>query len=326
MLVQAKIVFTFNKLFYDLLHDVKEASSELRSIVKKTYKVKDMTNPSNFESFLGSLPDAVVSIAASSDQFTKLVTDTECSNVEVFKGVTVGDISKVLDHNTLASYLYCFIILAHVYDTTTDEVASSEEASDTLFDTVMGVVSGIQHKQNVDNLMEEILDDEIKNTLINLKGVMNLKPVNANTDKDNNDTNAANANANEPELPPGFENIANMLENSKIASLAKEITDDIDLSKIKVDKPEDMFKVIADQNIMGEIIGKVGNKIQQKLQHGDIKQEDFVKEAMSMLGSMKGNPLFANVMKSMNQGEMRKMSTRERLRKKYEQKNTSSHA
>ena len=298
------------------MQDAKEGSDTVKASVKKHYKVKDMTNEANFEAFMASLPDAAVQHASSKTAGADIVKHESFKNVEVFKNVTVSDLAGFIDQQTLASYLYCFILLIHVYDAVVAESESSDGedtgSASTLFDTVMAAISGVQHKQDVTHLLDEILDDDIKQTIVNLKSVMNIKPT-AEAQESHN-----------PDMPAGLEGLANMLENSKIANLAKEITDDIDLSKIKVDKPEDMFKVIADQNIMGDIIGKVGNKIQQKLQQGDIKQEDFVKEAMGMLGSMKGNPMFANIMKTLNTGEMQKMSTRDRLRKKYEQKRSQA--
>jgi len=43
----------------------------------------------------------------------------------------------------------------------------------------------------------------------------------------------------------------------------------------------------------GNIIGKVGEKIQKKIASGEINQQDLLNEAMSMLGSM-GNNMFMN--------------------------------
>lgn len=336
MLLDAKIVFTFNKLFYDLVRDAKESSADIKAVVKKHYKVKDLTSNANFEAFLGAVPEEVLTAAARPGAGSTLLKTPALTSMEIFKGgVTVGQVAAAgLDANTLASYIYCFILLAHVYDAATKDTSensnndadadadgndSDTEAADTLFEAVMSAISCIQHKQDVTLILDQIIDDDIKNTLVNLKEVMALKvdtPANANASSDTSNS----ASSSEPMLPPGMEGLANMLEGSKIADLAKEITADIDLSKINVERPEDMLKVITDQNIMGDIIGKVGGKIQQKMQSGEIRQEDFVKEAMGMLGGMKNNPMFANIMKQFNPGEMKKMSTRDRLRKKYEQK------
>jgi hypothetical protein len=79
-----------------------------------------------------------------------------------------------------------------------------------------------------------------------------------------------------------------------ICNLAKEISDEIDVSNLKVDNPEDILKLMdfsSSNNIVGDIIKKVSTKIHDKISNGQLKQEDLFGEAMnmmSMMGSGKG--------------------------------------
>jgi hypothetical protein len=74
----------------------------------------------------------------------------------------------------------------------------------------------------------------------------------------------------------------------------------------------------------------VSSKLQQKFASGELKHDDLLKEAMSMMGSLgggAGGDMFANIMKNMGgmmQGPSGKSnhdgaSTKERLRKRLDQ-------
>ena len=96
----------------------------------------------------------------------------------------------------------------------------------------------------------------------------------------------------------------------------------------------------GDNNVMGNIIKKVSSKISDKINSGDLKQDDLLGEAMNMmsmmggkggmggLGDMLNNPMIAELMKSMKKGKpmqtrqdvVSKASARDRLRKKLDEK------
>ena len=138
-------------------------------------------------------------------------------------------------------------------------------------------------------------------------------------------------------------------KNSKIANLAKEISEEIDVSSIKIEKPEDIMKMMdfsSSNNVMGDIIKKVSSKITDKIQNGDLNQQDLLSEAMGMmsmmggkgggafggLGDMLNNPMVAEFMKSMKKGKpmntrtdlVNLSSTRDRLRRKLDEKNKNN--
>ncbi len=77
-----------------------------------------------------------------------------------------------------------------------------------------------------------------------------------------------------------------LLHNTKIGQLAKEISSEVDFSQLNVSKPEDLLNV---NNLLGadgplsSMIGQVSSKIQQKLQTGELKHEELLSEAMGLL-------------------------------------------
>lgn len=112
------------------------------------------------------------------------------------------------------------------------------------------------------------------------------------------------------------------LENSKLAGLAKEISKDIDVGALGDVKPEDMLKSLfggGGNNMLGDIVQKVSSSLNSKISSGELKHEELLGEAMSMMKLFGGgnNPLFSGLAKS-NAG--RKHSTRDRLKKRLEER------
>ena len=88
---------------------------------------------------------------------------------------------------------------------------------------------------------------------------------------------------------PSFEGLMKSLENSKIASIASEISKEIDLSG--TENPMDLLNLenLGDGNsVLGNIVSRVGSKIQAKLASGEISQQDLLGEAVGCLKAFEG--------------------------------------
>jgi hypothetical protein len=85
------------------------------------------------------------------------------------------------------------------------------------------------------------------------------------------------------------------LKDTTIGKIAKEIIDDVDITKLKKSIAEegDIFKALANpENGLGELFTNVGNKVTNKISSGELNQEAIMKDAMkfaSLLPSMFGN-------------------------------------
>lgn len=129
------------------------------------------------------------------------------------------------------------------------------------------------------------------------------------------------------------------MEKSKIGGLAKEISSEIDITKLQMDNPMEMlnFANLTDSSsVLGNIVSKVGSKIQSKLQSGELKQEELLGEAMSLLKLFDGNKMggmggMADIMKAaaatgagggarahVDTAALRTHATRDRLRAKLD--------
>ena len=100
------------------------------------------------------------------------------------------------------------------------------------------------------------------------------------------------------------------IDNSLIGNLAKELSDELDMSSMNID-PEntnnvgDVFSnLLSGENPMKfmNLIQTVGDKINNKVSSGDLNQDDLINEAGKMMGALGGNnPMFGNMFKNMNQ-------------------------
>lgn len=95
------------------------------------------------------------------------------------------------------------------------------------------------------------------------------------------------------------------LENSKIAQFAKELTDEIDIeglglseSDAKAESFQDVFgKIGKDPQKMFGLVKSVGDKIQSKMQSGDIQQSELLGEAQQLMHSMQSSNTFKQMFK-----------------------------
>lgn len=317
MQLKDKIVYLFNKFYSSFLKDIKESHEDLRKIVKTNYKVIDKKSAEYCEAFSGNFHEYVKEVAHGNME--------SIQEKEVCNGITVATaISKMSasDANIFWNYVYILLTFAYMYKLEEDEA---------LFENVVKILGMIQHKsENVESEIQDILDDEIRELLMRAyKTGMDIETIKVDVPPPSSDDGA-------------FPDIFAGLANSKIANLAKEISKDIDISSLKSDNPQDMIKNLLDfsgsNNVLNNIIQKVSSTLGNKMSSGEIKQEELLGEAMSMMSLMNAgnnplmaqfanNPLFAQMMKGMKSGNvqprqdvLRKASTRDRLKKKLDER------
>ena len=145
------------------------------------------------------------------------------------------------------------------------------------------------------NELNEVIDDDIRNLLYNIR---NLK-TNITTEDDENN------------------NLDDLIGNSKIGQLAKEISSQIDVDSLNLDinNPSELLNPANlfggdNGNILGNLVQQVGSSITDKMNSGELNQQDLVKDAFSLMNKMQsnssGNPILDNMMGNMmgNQGGM----------------------
>ena len=125
------------------------------------------------------------------------------------------------------------------------------------------------------------------------------------------------------DLPDTSESeMKNLFEGGIISDIAQELTQELDLNSLDMGDPKNMNEAFSNlmggkgQNNFFNLVTKVGEKIQNKVQRGEVNQGDLMKEAQKMMGGLKNPQQMANIMKSKHQ--QTGGATRDRLRKKLD--------
>jgi hypothetical protein len=309
----SKVTYAFNKIFGNLLREIKEVNDTLHQSVKKNYKVIDKSSSDYLDTFW----DAIGSKLLSSDYI--LADDT--TDVYIVRDILLRDVIGALrsknDVTNVLNTVYTLAVFAYIVK----EVAHDD--INTYFDISLRALSAYQKgdRESYDEEVSDVMDD-------NLKAIFDRIDFAGSEEEENADP-AANATQDE-----SLNDMFAKFGNSKICEIAKEVSKSIDMNDIKVDSPADIFKMLdfskGGNNVLGNIVQQVTSTISSKMSNGELKQEDLVQEAMSMMGSLGNdkaglfsNPLFASMMKNMTQGKagiktdiLGKMATRNRLKNK----------
>lgn len=300
------IYFTFNKFFYDLIKGVKDLSPDLKKKIKENYKVKSNNTTVNMDRFVDVFTPELYQKLISLD-VSSILADEEFGSIEIVKAVrnaVVLENTPSEYHSTFVSFVYIFALLSEI-----KKQEDKESASD-LFAAVMSALRNMQKGEEYDSCLADVYDDDIKILVSNTSKVIKNSTLEEK----------------QPDLTPEF------LAGTKIGSLAQEITKEINLDDLKIEKPEDLLNM-GNNGMISSIMSKVGSKINEKLERGELNHEDLLKEAFSMLGAMQkgqgGNPfnspMMQNLMKNagnikIDESKLKNMSAKDRLKKKHEEK------
>jgi hypothetical protein len=180
----------------------------------------------------------------------------------------VGE-NVTLLRRSMNTYLFIFAALSATHAELTNE--ASADTSDALAVSVLRALSAAQSGKEIDN----ILLDDIAMLLVKVGEAQALERVEAFGEDD--------------EGP--FAGLMKSLGGSKIADMASEISKEIDLSGVAGQNPKDLlsFDKLGDSSSMlGNIVSKVGSKIQAKLANGELKQDELLGEAVGFLKAFEG--------------------------------------
>lgn len=338
--VKDKITYIFNKYFYDFIEDIIRTCPSLVDDVSKACKVRNLQSSKNIVRFANEINTSEVF-----DKFCEvgeedLVSYDVVQNIKLVKEVTVGQVitsdNNASDRSKVGSYLYILALFANLYG------VDDEDEQVGLFEVYVNAIKAIQQDEEVD--LEGVYDKQIHRILENIQSVQRK----SNTLGVEDDGENSGDGGLDPDVLKSAED---MLHNSKIGSLAQEISKEIDLSKLNVEKPEDIMNFgnlfgggggagNGGNAALGDIIGKVSSKIHEKINKGEIKHEELMSEAFGMINMLnKGggannpfanNPMMQQMMKMMsnkgasgfatNNEKSRASDKREKLRKKLEER------
>jgi hypothetical protein len=299
-----KVAHVYNRFLVDMMLNLKGANGGVLKKALKTagHKAIDPTSLSYVEHASSGLPLAALTTKAPTTDGDIFEND-EVLAFEPLKGVAIRVVVEAVSDdkeaaNSARCYLYILAVLCATY---TECASGSVDGNGALVSNVLEALSRIQNggSDNVD--VDGIMDDDIVALVNRLEEVTATATVSSSTEEDGKDASC------------GLEDLLKSLENSKIADLAKEISQDIDVSKFASDAASDNpaellnFANLGDSNsLLGSIVSKVGNKIQGKLSSGELRHDELLSEAMSLLKAFDtnktfaGNPMMGNLMKAAN--------------------------
>jgi len=326
----------FNKFFSGFLRDIKEIHEDLRAAVKASYQVVDKGSDA-YCSFFKEHVMPVKKQVLAKDFSDEVLAKHVCQNI------TLGDVfAKCSDDDKNMVLNYVFIMMLFAY------ISEINEDQDVVLGQAVQLLSFIQKKdyESYKTERENVVDDDLAAILDTIQLYGGNTRVDA--DKASAESSTEGSSSSGDFDPMGF---FGKLNNSKIADLAKEISQDIDVSSLKAENPDDLLKNLFNTqsdgsgNVLGNIIQKVSNTLNNKISKGELSHEDLLGEAMSMMNMFGGkggaggdpfanlasNPLFSQVAKAMKGGKanlrqdvIKKASARDRLKKKLEDRRQSS--
>lgn len=281
-------VEVFNKVFIALLKDLRK-NANLKKVISKGYPAFHHDSDAYFNEFK-SVGEKLFPVLC--DDFSGVA---EIADVEFVRGVTFKQVFDVCNEekDTINKYLFTLLLVWLV-----------DSRDDLEIHAIITKLTAIEHDPSSTDI-SDIFDEDVSRLL---QMIASRTKVDENTIPGIEDLIDGNP-----------DDIMNMLSNSKIGNMAKEIADD--LATASEDDSKDMAKMI----------GRVTEKIGSKLQNGEITQTDLMNEAMQMMSKLKpSGDLMKNVshlmknMQNMKHGmsnPKRSGATRERLKQRLALKN-----
>ena len=312
-LLKKKIEYVFNKITLNFIKEVKDKDSEVKKKIKETYGIFDKYSDSHILKFIDAFYKTEANIKLLKIPYENTDIFQENSSVlslNVLQNITVNEILSVVEQNEkeiVKCYLYMLFMFSFLYrevclvlDTNATFEDESTESRDKIKSIELMFNKSILLIQNTETFdmntdTDEIVDDDFKILLENIYHTKkNIQNINIHYDIDEYEKETIKNENN------GFESAFDFLHNSKIGKLAKEISQDIDVTNLNIENPQDLLNMetlfSGKNNALSDIIGKVGGKITKKIQSGEIKQDELIQEAMSMMSKLNGDNSFMNDM------------------------------
>lgn len=333
------VVRVYNKFVVDMLLSLKAGNAELRRALRTSHKAIDPASAAYIASAKRTLPTSA--LTREDLVLDAVLDDAAVRAFEPLEGVSVATLAATEDAQLragLRAYVYLLAALAATHAECTDESAALEGRR-ALATNALRVLSSAQKGGALPTqALHSILDDDIVRLLERLAKVSASLPASATSDdSEGSDEGGEGGAGGMGGMGADMADVMRALENSKIAELAQEISKEIDLSSLPMDDPSKLFNFadLGDKNsVLGSIVGKVGSKIQSKLASGELKHDELLGDAMSMLKMFGGNsslagltnnPIVGEVLKAAQKGKLnmgglagaqRSSSARDRLRTK----------
>lgn len=270
----------FNKVLQDFLEQLETSFPEFNDIY---VKIKEMNYEDIHKHCLSVFPERFFDILYKNEDIFNKEKDTNTMFLPLFDFKLIWDLDDLSDNNKTSIWKYLQLIMFSI-------VGNIDNSN--LFGDTAKIFEAIS---------EGDLQSKLKDTMSNLQNILNFGN---NNDDDNNadDEEHSNEDISGNKSKSGFnlpnpeemqEHISQLL-NGKIGQLASEIAEETSKEFDLSNNQQNIDKVMKDllknpQKIM-DLVKKVGTKLNDKIQSGEIKESELLSEASDILNKMKGMP------------------------------------
>jgi hypothetical protein len=345
MNIEQKVTFIFNRILIDFFKEIKK-DNYFKLAIKKHYKVIDKKSPKYIKLFIKKTTENNFEKIFLDPDFNvhNLKEYNELLDINILKNIKINRLITTFndDKENIMSYLLMLYLFSYLHnnfleqsddfkkknntdiekcldnddennDVNDNKITHSDDDDDddsnsddddnddgdddsddelTLDDIyneqqkflviIINVLEKMNKKEDITNELSEILDDEVKTLLMNINKVKVFVRLDSNID--------------------------DLIGDSKIGNLAKEISESINLDDLNIENPNDLLNPANlfggnGGNILGDLVQQVGSSITSKLNSGEIKQDELVKDAFSLMSKMQSgssnNPIISDMMNNM---------------------------
>lgn len=274
--LENQVIYVFNKFTKSFIKEIKKQNDDVKNILKKNYLCFDKNTDEYINDFI-----KVVSEEGIKEIFDKgEIKDNETvDKIEVLKGLRAGEITS----DVKVYYLYIFYLLSKLYKDATacGDDAKLRSSYKAILVSILKILNG---GYDTNDIIDEVFDDDYR---------MLMSYVADNRVEEESD---------EMEAPFNM----GMINDTKIGKLAQEISTKIDMSKLNTDGINNMNDLFSgENNAMSSIIQQVSSVMSEKMQKGELNQEELMAEAFAMMGNMQNNNMMDNMMNMMKNTDMK---------------------
>jgi len=275
--LENQIIYVFNKFTKSFIKEIKKQNDDVKSILKKNYLCFDKNTDEYIKDFIKVVSDDKIK-----ELFDKgdIKDNEDIDSIEVLKELKAGEINADIK----VYYLYIFYLLSKLYTDATncDDDSKMKSSYKAILVSILKILNGGYDTQDI---VDEVFDDDYR---------MLMSYVADNRIEEESEPIDAPFNM-------------GMINDTKIGKLAQEISSQIDMSKLNTDSISNMNDLFSgENNAMSSIIQQVSSVMSDKMQSGELNQEELMSEAFAMMGNMKNNDMMDNMMNMMKNTDLNK--------------------
>eukprot|EP00873_Tetraselmis_striata_P026933 jgi/Tetstr1/447197/TSEL_034634.t1 len=308
-----KLVYAFNTFFGDFLNHAKTVDDTIKRRLKKKYRVIDRSANGILLEFCKEARKAgVYDVIADVSVPDKLLETRSVLDMHVAQAMPLGDVLSKADAAARTRVLgdVCMMCgVSRLYDELCEEAEGDSKTLEALFERLMEAMAMTNDGKSYESAFFGIFDDEICGIFRGiLFRVVNAgegiavdpelqsqasAPVSGSGSGSGSGSTPTSTSTSSENID--MEGILNQMKNSKLGEIAEEISQTIDKDQLaQAFAGGQGFETVIQglmtgQNVglIGDLVQQVGNKINSKLQEGDMKEEDLLKDAFSLMGRMR---------------------------------------